>query len=54
MLKLYLEELLEEYLLEIDFCNAISLVRMDVDELLNEIMQKKLVENLLFYYFYLF
>ena len=37
MLKIYLRQLLEEYLEEIDLINAISLVRMDVDDLLDEI-----------------
>ncbi len=47
MLKIYLRQLLEEYLEEIDLINAISLVRMDVDDLLDEIEQELELETTL-------
>ena len=48
MLKTYLRALLDEYAGDIDLINAVELVRMDVDDLLDEIMQEKQMENLLF------
>ncbi len=50
MLKIYLRELLDEYAEEIDLANALNLVRMDVDDLLEEILEEKAEESLYFYY----
>ncbi len=50
MLKTYLRQLLEEYAGEIDLVNAAELVRMDVDDLLEEILEEKTEEILYFYY----
>ena len=50
MLKIYLRLLLEEYLEEIDFENALNLVRMDVDDFLDEILGEIWVERQLFWY----
>ena len=47
MLKNCLCKLLEEYLEEIDLPNAISLVKMDVDDILAEILQEILEEKML-------
>ena len=45
MLKNCLRKLLEEYLEEIDFQNAISLVKMDVDDILTEVLQEIVEEK---------
>ena len=50
MLKNYLRFLLDEYLQEIDIQNALNLVKMDVDDLLEEILEEKMEESLYFYY----
>ena len=50
MLKYYLRELLDEYLQEIDIQNALNLVKMDVDDILGEILEEKAEESLYFYY----
>lgn len=50
MLKLYLRQLLDEYLQEIDLVNALNLVRMDVDDLLGEILEEIWVERQFFWY----
>ena len=47
MLKVYLRLLLEEYMQEIDWRNAISLVKEDVSDLLDEIIQEMREENAL-------
>ena len=49
MLKIYLRFLLEEYLEEIDLQNALNLVRMDVDDFLDEIIAEKQAEVLFLY-----
>ena len=50
MLKIYLRLLLEEYLEEIDLENALNLVRMEVDDFLDEILEEKVEQSLYFYY----
>ena len=50
MLKIYLRLLLEEYLEEIDLENALNLVRMDVDDFLDEILEEIREERLFFWY----
>ena len=55
MLKIYLRELLEEYAEEIDLINAANLVKMEVDDLLVDIIQdinneKKFLLMLLMFY----
>ena len=50
MLKIYLRLLLEEYLEEIDLENALNLVRMDVDDFLDEILEEIRVERQFFWY----
>ena len=53
MLKIYLRLLLEEYLEEIDLENALNLVRMDVDDFLDEILEEIWEENLFIYYIWM-
>ena len=54
MLKIYLEELLDECLEEVDPQNALNLVKLEVDFLLEEILEEKaeelMAENYLYYY----
>ena len=53
MLKIYLRLLLEEYLEEIDLENALNLVRMDVDDFLDEILEEIQWENYFIYYIWM-
>ena len=53
MLKHGLRKKLEEYLEEIDFPNAISLVKMDVDDILAEILQEIWEERMLLFLIWL-
>ncbi len=50
MLKLYLRQLLDEYLQEIDLVNALNIVKMDIDDLLGEILEEIWVERQFFWY----
>lgn len=57
MLKIYLEELLDECLDEIDPQNALNLVKLEVDFLLEEILEEKaeqfVAENYFYYYIWM-